>query len=96
MLFLVAFRAALKAYNYSEELLVSESGSIEKGEGVKHFQGKICATSFYNHFFIFLKLKKQNHYLSGNEKNEYMTIYRDAVSEADFRLLARLIRNEQK
>jgi len=96
LLFLVALRAAIKAYNSSEELLVSESGFIEKGEGDTYFQGQICATSFYNHCFIFLKLKKQDLHLADNGKNEYMTIYRDAVSDAHFRLLARLIRNEQK
>lgn len=93
LLFLIALGAGVKAYRYSGSLLVSESGLVELKLSNTFFKGKINSTSFYNGFLIFLKLKSTG--LSLSDK-EHVIIYRDAISDEHFRLLARLISSGQK
>lgn len=91
LLFATAFYNAWKTFQQQDELLISESGLVERVVADKRYHGKISRGSFYNGLFIFLKLNVKSTVLAGKNKKQYITIYKDAVSEEQFRLLARLI-----
>ena len=91
ILFLIVFIAAKKAYQQSFEFKVSESGLIEREVNGSLYLGKISNSSFYNGFVIFLKLEVKGNMLSDQKDRQFMTIYKDAVTEKHYRLLARLI-----
>ncbi|MCP5076811.1 MAG: hypothetical protein GY951_01965, partial [Psychromonas sp.] len=55
------------------------------------YSGKIGQHSFYNGFFIFLQLDIQNSVFTQQTSKQFITIYKDAISEEQYRLLARLI-----
>lgn len=93
LLLLVALYAARKAYLQHDELLLSESGQLERRIGELRYHGQINAGSFYNGFFIFLKLDIKSAVFNEKKSTQFITIYKDAVSEEQYRLLARLIHN---
>lgn len=90
-LLLIALYASKKAYLQSTQLMLSESGMVERVIGDKPYYGKISRTSFYNGFVIFLILDINDSLFIGNSHKQFITIYSDAISESDYRLLARLI-----
>ncbi|GLS92655.1 hypothetical protein GCM10007916_37270 [Psychromonas marina] len=91
LLFLIAFIAAKYAVRQVAELLLSESGLVERKLGDKDYAGQISEASFYNRFFIFLILKEMKSGLFDKGEKQFVLIYRDAISVADYRLLARII-----
>ena len=93
---MIAIVSARKAFLAHDELLISESGLVERVVANKRFQGKISATSFYNGWFIFLKLDVKSTVMSGKNSKQFITIYKDAISEEQFRLIARLINSRRK
>ena len=94
ILFLIALIAANKAYKQSFEFRMSEFCLIEREVDGRLYNGKISDGSFYNGFVIFLKLEIKANILSDKKEKQFMTIYKDALSEEHYRLLARLINNK--
>lgn len=91
LLLSVAYFAAKNAAKHAGEFLLSESGLVERRLGDNDYAGKISEACFYNRFFIFLIFKEMRSSLSDNGKKQFMIIYRDAISEEHYRLLARII-----
>ncbi len=91
LLFAIAFYAARRIFLQQDELLMSESGLVERVIADKRYHGKISNGSFYNGWFIFLKLEVKSTVMSGKTAKQYITIFKDAISEEQYRLLARLI-----
>jgi len=91
MLLLIALRAAQKAYLHSAQFMLSESSLVERIIGDKTYYGKIGRGSFYNGFFIFLILEVTDSTVIGKSNKQFITLYSDAVTTSDYRLLARLI-----
>lgn len=97
VLFASAVYGGKKASAQSYQLKVSDSGLLEVAfinGGV--VSGQISCSSFYNSFFLCLRLlppSAENLSLCNREniRKACIVIYRDAVSEAEYRLLARLI-----
>lgn len=93
LLFTIALYASRKAYLKHDELLLSESGLLERRVGELLYHGKINPGSFYNGFFVFLQLDIKSAVFTEKDSKQFITIYKDAVSEEQYRLLARLINN---
>ena len=91
LLFAIACYSARKAFQQQDELLISESGLVERVLEDTRYHGKINGGSFYNGCFIFLKLDVKSTVMAGKEIKQFMTIYKDAISEEQYRLIARLI-----
>jgi len=91
LLLLITLYASKKAYLQSTQFMLSESGMIERVIGDKPHYGKISRASFYNGFVIFLIIDINDSLPLDNRHKQFVIIYSDAVSEADYRLLARLI-----
>ena len=91
MLLLIALIAAQKAYLHSAQFMLSESSLVERVIGDKTYYGKIGRGSFYNGFFIFLILEVTDSVVIGKSNKQFITLYSDAVTASDYRLLARLI-----
>lgn len=97
LLLLVAIYGAQKACRKSYTLKLSDSGVIEvlfaNGDLIT---GKISPSSFYNSLFLSLHLiNSASDFSKKNSlKKKYQSrivIYRDAIGEPEYRLLARLI-----
>tara|TARA_R110001583_G_scaffold99273_2_gene244588 strand:+ start:7430 stop:7750 length:321 start_codon:yes stop_codon:yes gene_type:complete len=95
LLFIIAFYAARQTYLSHDQIRFSESGLVEREEGGKLFHGVISGNSFYNQWFIILKLEVKHVTLSAKNIKQFMFIYKDAISEEDFRLLAQVINNRR-
>ena len=91
ILLFIASYAAYKAYLQKAELLLSESGLIESVVEEKRTSGKIGLNSFYNGLFIFLQLDITDSVFTKKSTKQFIFIYKDAVNEEQYRLLARLI-----
>ncbi|WP_022940557.1 protein YgfX [Psychromonas hadalis] len=91
ILLAIAFVAARKAFLQQDELLLSESGALERVLASKVYSGKIGAHSFYNGFFIFLQLDIVGSPFAKKTSKQFLTIYKDAITEEQYRLIARLI-----
>ncbi|MCG6201487.1 protein YgfX [Psychromonas antarctica] len=94
----VALYGGKKAYGQEYDLRLSDSGLVEiVCEDNDVTIAEISRSSFYNHFCLCLHLQKVHTDISNlidkKKKVEkfFVVIYRDAVSEAEYRLLARLI-----
>jgi hypothetical protein len=91
----VAVYGTGKAYRQRYSLKLSDRGFVELKTSTdgSSASGVISASSFYNNLFISLHLKsKPNDFTTINESRKVtVVIYRDAVSESEYRLLARLI-----
>jgi len=91
LLLLIALYAAKKAYSQQAELLLSESGLVERVVGNKSYNGRVGRYSVYNALFILLQLDIQNSVFTEQTSKQFITIYKDAISEEQYRLIARLI-----
>ena len=91
LLFVIALYAAKNAHSQQAELLLSESGLIERIIGEKIYSGKIGQYSIYNGFFILLQLDIKSSVFTQEVTKQFIIIYKDAISEGQYRLLARLI-----
>ena len=91
----VAIYGAGKAYRQGYNLKLSESGRVEviSSANGELISGLVSASSFYNGFFLSLHVENNPNDFSNrsNSKKLSVVIYRDAVSESEHRLLARLI-----
>ena len=89
----VAVYGAEKAYRQRYQLKLSDSGLVEVSADGEVINGVVSASSFYNALFLSLHLKNKANDFSkpGNSKTFSIVIYRDAVNESEYRLLARLI-----
>ena len=91
LLFVLAVYSARKAYLQNDEFLLSDSGLVERFVcGTRHI-GKISGSSFYNAWFIYLKLDITSNTIPEKKTKQSIIIYTDAIREDQFRLLARLI-----
>jgi hypothetical protein len=95
LLYAIAIVAAKKAFLQHDEFLISESGLVERSIDDKRYHGKISPGSFYNDWFIFVKFDVKCTAISGKNSKQFITIYKDAISEEQFRLLARLINSRR-
>ena len=93
LLLIIAVYGAVKAYRQRYQLKLSDSGLVELSVNGELISGLIAASSFYNSFFLSLHLQSDPNYFSAISSNKKLSIviYRDAVSESEYRLLARLI-----
>jgi|GEM_PF-3329404 len=97
LLLIIAIYGGKKAYGQIYNLKLSDSGLVSLISANNDLiSAKISPSSFYNSFFLCIHLHNSPtdiHYLINNKKryNAFIVIYRDAVSEAEYRLLARLI-----
>jgi len=90
-LLLIALIAGYKAYQQSDQFMLSESSLVERVIGDKTYYGSIGRGSFYNGLFIFLILDMSDSVVIDKSNKQFITLYRDAISQSDYRLLARLI-----
>lgn len=97
LLLIIAIYGGKKAHGQIYNLKLSDSGLVSLISANNDLiSAKISPSSFYNSFFLCIHLYNSPtdiHYLINNKKryNAFIVIYRDAVSEAEYRLLARLI-----
>lgn len=89
-----------KQYLQQCQLQLSDSGLIEVVEkSGETISAEVSERSFYNSLFIALRLqhKRDDLYLIVRKKlpHNYLMIYRDAVSEPEYRFLARLINSRR-
>lgn len=95
LLFAIAMLVAWKTYLLNYEIQFSESGLIENAQDDKHYSGVISGKSFYNNYFIFLTLEVKHHELSEKKVKQFIVIYKDAICEEYFRLIAQIINNRR-
>ena len=93
ILFGIALYASKKSFLEQGVLLLSDSGLVERILGGKSFNGSIGQSSFYNGFFIFLQLEVTNSTFLQKKNRQFMIIYKDAITNEQYRLLARLIKS---
>lgn len=95
LLLVIAGYGARKAYRQKYRLKMSDSGQIEVISSVNDgvISGVVCTSSYYNGLFLSLHLKSSENDFSSlcHIKKFSVVVYRDAVSESEYRLLARLI-----
>jgi len=93
LLLVTAVYGARKAYQAKFYIEVSESEQVKIIVKEEVIRGLVSASSFYNGLFIFLSLKNdpRNFTNKSQSKKQIFVIYRDAVKESDYRLLARII-----
>ena len=89
----IAVYGARKAYQQQYLLKLSESGQVEISTNGDLMRGGIANSSFYNSFFLSLHIIKNPNDVTNvsNFKGFSIIVYRDAVTEAEYRLLARLV-----
>ncbi len=95
LLLAIAVYGAGQAYRQRYLLELSDSGLVEVrmfADG-RVISGIVSTSSFYNQLFLSLHLKNNPNDLlrPSDSKKQAIIIYRDAVSEAEYRLLARSI-----
>ncbi len=94
---IVAVYGGKKNYAQRYNLQLSDSGLVEfVSKNGDLISAKIGSSSFYNGFFLSLHLQNNPADLANlidrkKVSNSFIVIYRDAVSEQEYRLLARLI-----
>ena len=93
ILLMIASYGARKAYQQTYALKLSDSGRIEVLINGDLISGVIANASFYNGCFISLKVVKESSelFIARERENKTIVVYRDAVSDAEYRLLARVI-----
>ncbi len=97
LLLVLAVYAAEKAYAQRYKLKVSDAGDIEVEFVDKEIiSAQISSRSFYNGFCMYLSLhSKADDCFNVSDKADvfktYIVIYRDAVTEEQYRLLARQV-----
>lgn len=97
LLLIIAIYGGKKAHGQLYNLKLSDSGLVDVvSESNAVISAKISPSSFYNSFFLYLHLQDNPMHpsLIGRNISDFViVIYRDAVSEEQYRLLARLINN---
>lgn len=93
ILFGVTLYTSKKSFLEQGVLLLSDSGLVERIIRGKSFNGNIGQSSFYNGFFIFLQLEVTNSTFLQKKNRQFMIIYKDAITNEQYRLLARLIKS---
>ncbi|MFT7423163.1 MAG: hypothetical protein ACI8UC_001233 [Psychromonas sp.] len=94
----IAAYGGKKSYADTYNIKLSDSGKMEVVFADKPlFSGEIGGSSFYNGFCLFLHLQSRPTDFSNlitQEKpfKKFIVIYKDAVKEDEYRLLARLIK----
>jgi hypothetical protein len=93
LMLIVAVYGARKAYQQSYLIKLSDTGQVEVSENGELITGLVSTSSFYNGIFISLHiaLNYNDFTISNHGKKFSVVIYRDAVSESEYRLLARVI-----
>lgn len=97
LLLIIAIYGGKKAHGQRYNLKFSDSGLVSFTSAHNDLiRAKISPSSFYNSFFLYIHLQNSPtdiYYFINNKKsdNSFVVIYRDAVSEEQYRLLARLI-----
>jgi len=93
VLFGIALYGARKACLPISLLKLSDAGYIEVEVKGELKVGFVSRSSFYNGLFISLNIEpnKDDFLSGGDDKAFFIVIYRDAVSEHEYRLLARMI-----
>lgn len=97
-LLLIAAYAGKQSYTQTYNLKLSDTGKIEVIFANKELLcGEISAASFYNGFCLFIHLQSRSTDLSNliirkKPCKRFIVIYRDAVKEDEYRLLARLVK----
>lgn len=97
LLSIIAIYGGKKASEQVYNLKLSDSGLVDLvSQNNEFISAKISRFSFYNSFFLCLHLQNNPRDLSSltkykNISDFFIVIYRDAVSEEQYRLLARLI-----
>lgn len=91
-----AVKATRKVAQCHYQVQISEAGDLQiKNEKGKIRKGKIKTSSYYNRFFLSLHLQQNDTLLQ--KKSDYsILIYRDALSDPEYHLLARLINTERQ
>jgi len=89
----IALYGVRNAYLQTSLLKLSATGYIEVNLNGELKVGFISRTSFYNGCFMSLNVvSRHDDFLLGNpDKSFFVVIYRDAVDEFEYRLLARMI-----
>ena len=97
-LLVIAAYGGKKSYAETYNIKLSDTGKIEVIFADKPLlSGEIGSSSFYNGFCLFIHLQSKPTDLSNliTQKKpfkKFIVIYKDAVKEDDYRLLARLIK----
>ncbi|MFT6927233.1 MAG: hypothetical protein ACJAZP_002863 [Psychromonas sp.] len=100
-LVLIAAYGGKKAYAQTYQLKLSDTGKIDVVFANKQLlRGEISSSSFYNGFCLFVHLQSRPTDLSNliihkKPAKRFIVIYKDAVKEDEYRLLARLIKTGQ-
>jgi len=97
-LLVIAAYGGKQSYAQTYNIKVSDSGKIDLVFANKQsISGEISSSSFYNGFCLFIHLQIRPTELSNliiqqNPAKRFVVIYKDAVKEEEYRLLARLIK----
>lgn len=97
-LLMIAAYAGKKSHDQTYNLKLSDTGQVDVVFSNKQLMsGEISRSSFYNSFCLFIHLQSRATDLSNlitpkKPTNKFIVIYKDAVQEDEYRLLARLIK----
>lgn len=95
---MIAAYGAKKSYAHTCNIKLSDTGKMEVVFANKQLiSGEISGSSFYNGFCLFIHLQSRPTDLSDliiqkKASKRFIVIYKDAVKEDEYRLLARLIK----
>jgi len=97
-LLVIAAYGGKQSYAQTYNIKVSDSGKIDLVFANKQsISGEISSSSFHNGFCLFIHLqirptKLSNLIIQKKPAKRFVVIYKDAVKEEEYRLLARLIK----
>ncbi|HEY5716417.1 MAG TPA: protein YgfX [Psychromonas sp.] len=96
-LLIIALFAGKNAYARTYQIKLNDTGKVAVVDANKQVnRGEIGSSSFYNGFCVFIHLQGSASDLSGpttqkKHPAKFIVIYKDAIKEDEYRLLARLI-----
>jgi hypothetical protein len=97
-LLMIAAYAGKKSHDQTYNLKLSDTGLVDAVCANKQLiSGEISRSSFYNGFCLFIHLQSRATDLANlitpkKPSHKFIVIYKDAVKEDEYRLLARLIK----
>jgi len=97
VLLIIAAYAGKKSHQQTYNIKLSDTGQVEVVfSNQQLISGEISPSSFYNGFCIFLHLQRSpiglpNLMIQSKPSKKFFVIYKDAVKENEYRLLARTI-----
>lgn len=100
-LFMVAFYGGKKAYMQRHIVKLSEAGDINVSfNGGDYIEAQMSSSSFYNRMFLFVHLQKKISLTNSDintldKRHANVLIFKDAVSDEEYRLLARIINSKR-